>query len=213
MKVCLVGPGDLDLHAQIYGIDKSKLEKVAEEIGRILAESGVEIVLLPDRGISYRVAESYKKHNGKRVWCTVPLSDKVFHTDHLEPYRCICDETINTGDWFRQDLTICLFGHCILCLGLSLGTVRDFTGGYYLYKLFKGKKPTVSVDIKKVHPQAVAGEIEPYTMILYMPLIKEKSLPPEMEDYIKAVGGEVRYVHDLNELKSVLLELQSKESK
>jgi len=208
MKVVLIGPGDIEKHSRILNRDLGELEEELRKIGKTLAELDVELVLLPDRGVSYLVAKYYKANGGKKVYGTIPLSDKEFGIKHLESYRDVIDEEIDTKDWFRQDLMHCLFGHCILCLGFSLGSIGELSYAYYLYKLFKGKKPEVRVEsLKRLHPDIVAGEIDPYPVIIYKPFVAGP-LQYELKQYIEDVGGKVVYVSNVDSLKQELENLR-----
>ena len=55
----------------------------------------------------------------------------------------VFDEFIDTNNWYKQDLTCCIYGDIILMLGNSLGALGELVYAYYLYKLFIGDKPEV----------------------------------------------------------------------
>jgi len=215
LRICLVGAGDIDYHYfKLLGIKKSMFEKERDAIAKVLAQSGYEIVLLPDRGICFEVAKKYKEMGGKKVIGTVPFSDKDFGIEHLKPYieakigkKKVFDEFIDTNNWYKQDLTLCTFSDVILMLGNSLGSLGELVYGYYLYKLFAGHKPEVDAKRKAIHPEVRAGEKIPYSTIVYKPFVKEK-LNYEIESYIKKLKGHVFYVKDSKELKDILEKLK-----
>ncbi len=216
LRVVLIGAGDIQYHYfNLLNFDEKNFEKSLNEISKILSEEDFEIVLLPDRGVSFEIAKKYKFFNGKKVLGTVPLSDKDFGIKHLEKYmsfefdgKKVFDEFIDTGNWYKQDLTHCIFGDIILMLGNSLGSMGELVYGFYLYKLFRGDKPNVKAKKKAIHEEVRAGENIPYSLIIYEPFVKEK-LNYEIEEYIKKHGGKIFYVKNSNELKNVLKELKS----
>ena len=149
LRVNLIGAGDIKFHYfELLKIPEDKFHKQVGDIAKALQESDVEIVLLPDRGVSFEVAKKYKEFDGRRVYGTVPVSDKDFGIGHLKQYieaevnsKKVFDEIIDTQNWYKQDLTHCVYGDVVLMLGNSLGSLGELVYGYYLYKLFVGDKP------------------------------------------------------------------------
>ena len=214
LRVCLIGAGDIDFHYfKLLKVKKPDFERHVEEIAASLVNSGSEIVLLPDRGVSFEVAKKYKELGGRKVFGTVPKSDSDFGIKHLQEFidaevngKKIVDEEIDTGTWYKQDLTHCLFGDVVLVLGVSLGALGELSYGYYLYKLFLGKKPNVFVLKDKIHPKIVADSKFPFAAIVYEPFVKKK-LPFEIEAYIKDCGGKVFYAESASDIKEIIEEL------
>lgn len=132
LRVCLIGAGDIQYHYnELLKIPSDKFNKHLTKIAKVLAKNS-EIVLLPDRGISFEIAKRYKELGGQKVIGTVPVSDNTFGIKHLEPFITatvegtkIFDETIDTNNWYKQDLTHCLFGDVILMLGNTLGSLGE----------------------------------------------------------------------------------------
>lgn len=211
LRVDLVGPGDIDFHySNLLGISKEKLGKEIEGITKALKSADVEIALLPDKGICIEIAKKFKEEGG-RVVGLVPQDDKVFGIEHLKEYKGIrvndknlFDEIINTGDWFRHDLTNCLFGDVVLCLGLSPGTDGERAYGVYLYKIITGYKKSVNTSITKIHPQARAGVNIPYSIFLYQPFIKSGKVSLEEEKYARKFGINLVYVKSASDLEKKL---------
>lgn len=214
IRVDLIGPGDIKFHYEkLLRIKRSDLKKELEDIAKSLKSSGVEIALLPDDGVCLEIAKNFKQLNGKVIGL-VPKDDKVFGISHLKEYietkvdnLNLFDEIINTGNWFKHDLTKCLFGDAVLCLGLSPGTDGERAYGVYLYKIVAGFKKGVSPDITKIHKEARAGRDMPYTIFIYQPFIKQK-LSYEEEQYAKKFGINLIYVNSALELEKKLKELQ-----
>ena len=139
LRISLIGAGNIQYHYfGLLKIKEEELNKELESISEVLANSGYEIVLLPDRGICFELAKRYQAKGGKKVIGTVPLSDKDFGIKHLQPYmeatingKKVFDEFIDTNNWYKQDLIHCILGDAILMLGNSLGSLGELVYGYY----------------------------------------------------------------------------------
>jgi hypothetical protein len=118
------------------------------------------------------------------------------------------DEIVNTGDWFKHDLTKCLFGDAVLSLGISPGTEGERQYGVYLYKIIAGYKKGVATPITKIHPQARAGVNVPYTFFLYTPFIKSGKVSFEDGIYAKKFGIGFAYVNSASDLEKKLKSLK-----
>jgi len=210
-RISLIGAGDIRFHYfEMLGMMEYNFHRHVEGIAKALQESGSEIVLLPDRGVSLEVAIKYREFRGKKVYGTVPISDKDFGIGHLKQYidtevlgNRLFDEIIDTGSWYRQDLTHCIYGDVVLMLGNSLGSLGELAYGYYLYKLFSGGKPELKVDIGSISENARAGKFVPFSTIIYGPFMKGK-LNYETEKYIEKLNGNIIYANSAEDLKQAL---------
>jgi len=210
MRITLIGPGDVKFHYQeILGIKERDFESEIEKIAKALANSGVEIELLPDDGVCIEIARLYKKCKGKRVIGSIPQSDKTFKVSHLEKYvkekvngNPLFDELIDTENWFKHDLIKGLMGNAVLYLGASPGTDGERHYAVYLYKLIAGFKKGVSVDSSSIHPQAKAGKN--FTILVYSPFLLSRKLAKEDESYMKKFGVNLIYINSASDLEKAL---------
>ncbi len=215
LRVSLIGPGDIEFHYQeILGISKERFQSELEKIARALAESGVEIELLPAKGVCFELAKFYKANKGKRVVASVPKSDAAYGIKHLEPYlnekikgKRLFDEEIDTGDWRQQNRLKALLGDAVLYLGISFASELEMNYGLYLVRLMKGLKEGVT-SAQYLHPEVRAGKIIPYTLFVYSPFIKSYKLDAETEAYMKKYGINLEYVENPEELKQKLAGLK-----
>ena len=215
MKVSLIGAGDVKFHFnELLKINNDTLNVHIENIATVLKETRAIPVALADRGILFDLVKKFKEIGGEKAIGLAPLSDNTFGTSHMEEFieskvngKKVFDELVNTGDWYKQDMTHCLFGDVILVLGLTTGSLGELSYGYYLYKLIGGFKKGVETKGKNIHPQIIAGENIPLHTIIYLPFVKDK-LPFELEKYIEKFGAKVFYVKDSVELKKVLKDLE-----
>ncbi len=217
LRVSLIGAGDIKFHYfDLLGISESSFHRQVEGIAKALKE--VEIVLLPDRGVSFEVAREYRESGGIRVYGTVPLSDSDFGVAHLKPYinaeihgKKVFDEIIDTQNWYKQDLTHCIYGDIVLMLGNSLGSLGELAYGFYLYKIFAGGKPEVKLNKKSINSEIRAGKTVPFSVIVYEPFLKAR-LSYEIEACIRKLKGQIYYIRSSAEIKKVLKEISSRGS-
>jgi len=213
VRICLIGPGDIDYHYfDLLKMPKEKFDKHFNSISKTLAKTESELILLPDKGIPIEVAKKYKEQKGKKVYAAVPLSDTDFGIKHLQEHidakinlpkvgeQKLFDEIINTDNWYKQDMTLCLYGDVILLLGKSLGSIGELTNAFYIYKIIRKMKDNVNTNLKENNILMKAGDKFPFTVLVYMPFCKGK-LSLEIESYIKKTGGQVIYIRNTKELK------------
>ena len=212
LRVSLIGPGDIDFHYQnILKISKEKFQLDLEKIAEVLSESGVDIELLPDKGVCLELAKLYKANEGKKVIGSAPISDKRYGVKHLEQYmnekiggKKLFDEFIDTKDWRDQYRMKGLMGDIVLYLGISPGTETELNYAIYLFKLMKGFKENVT--LKGINSEMRAGKNIQYAIFVYKPFISNK-FSKETEAYIKKFGIKLEYIQNPKELKQKLLEL------
>jgi hypothetical protein len=215
VKISLIGAGDVKFHFnELIGINNLELEKHLEEIAIVLKETSSVPVCLTDRGVLFDLVKKFKKIGGGEVIGLAPLSDNTFGISHMSEFinakideRKVFDEIIDTGDWYKQDMTHCLFGDVILMLGLTTGSLGELSYGYYLYNLLNWLKSDCKNQSNLIHKKVSAGKKNPFSTIVYLPFIKSK-IPFEIEKYIEKFGGKVFYVNDSVELKKILLSLK-----
>lgn len=211
LRISLIGPGDVEKHLRIIGMSAKQYNENIKSIAKVLADQNVEIVLLPDRGVSVDIAKLYKQYNGKKVIGMAPLSDKPI--EHLKPYinmkvngKPLFDKIIDTRTWYRQDMTHCLFGDYVLCLGLSLGSLGELMYDFYLYKIMKGIKPGVKTIAETYHKECRAGKNIEFGAIMFKPFMSD--LPYEIKDYINMVS-KLDYVNNAEELSNIIKSLKN----
>lgn len=207
MIISLIGPGDIKFHfLELLNFSKDNFEKEIEKIAEALAESKVHIELLPDKGISLEIAKLYKTHKIKnlKVIAAYPKSDKTFGIFHLTEYlnlqinsEPLFTDFIDTENWYKHNLTKCLFADAILYLGRSPGTEIEKNGSIYLYNIFKKFK-------QKPEPS------KNFTIFVYTPFLKDKKLTFEEESYIQQFKIPLIYINNSKELKENLFKLSLK---
>jgi hypothetical protein len=178
MKVTILGAGDITKIHRYSGTSEKNLEKLIQDLGKLLAERGDEIIIVPARGIPYEVAKAYKKYKGKQVIGAIPKDDKDFGIMHIQEYLGIADTDINIGDWYDLNGRIASLGDYAICIGLSGGAICDIAMLKYHYKYLGSKTKLI------VFRNTISCD-----------------LPKELEEDLK---GNLTYVNSINELKKVL---------
>lgn len=214
MRVSLIGVGDKKFYFnELLKINNVELDIHLNNIAISLKNSDSVPVCLADYGVLFDLVKKFKGLNGEKVVGLAPLSDNTFGVSHMKEFidskingKKIFDEIIDTGDWFKQDATHCLFGNVVLVLGLSPGSMGELAHGYYFYNMFN---PNSWGNISKnsINKKIVAGKKIPLHTIIYSPFVKNK-LQFELEKYIEKFGGKIFYVSNAKELESVLIKIK-----
>lgn len=209
-RLSLIGPGDIDFHFyQLLKFSPKKLHSTLGKIANVLVKTDFSIELLPEKGISLELAKEYRKNGGKEIIGTLPQDDQTFGIEHLQKYlneevdgKELFDRTINSGNWFKHDLTKGLFGNAILYLGASPGSDGERNYAVYLYKLMNGFKGGIEITGKQINPEIQAGKN--FTIFIYSPFLLGKKLPKEDEIYMKKFGINFVYIQNPNQLEKEL---------
>ena len=129
MKIGIIGPSKLK--------DKEKVK----EIAKIVAQSGNEVFLTPDKGSSSEFfAQEYEKNKGKKVYSVFPINDKEFGTSHT---NLDLGENIDCKTWGNQPEILNKETDILISIGHSVGGIIEI--GYT--KWFKPKPVYIIKDI------------------------------------------------------------------
>jgi len=170
MKITILGTGDLTKIPRFTKFSKEKLKQLINSLGKLIAEKGHELVIIPDRGIPIEVAKIYKKYNGKKVYGLVPTKDKKYGTRHIQSYLPLLDEKIKVNSWYDADGEIAAQGEVCLVIGLSPGILREITVLKYHYRYLKCRTKVIWF---KNTITLIPKEIEEEIPITYITSLKE----------------------------------------
>ena len=135
MKIGIIGPSKLK--------KKETISKLAE----IIAKTGNEIILTPDKGsTSEFFAQEYLKNKGKKVSLVVPLDDKEFGYNWV---NLELGKHINCKTWRNQPEKLNEETDVLLCIGYSTGGLIEICYSkwfkkkpvYIINELVSGKLP------------------------------------------------------------------------
>lgn len=129
MKIGIIGPTKL---SSLEEINKKAIE-IIKRLSKIVADSGKEIVITPDKGsVSEFFAKEYLNNGGKKVYSVIPLDDEEFGYGWL---NLDLGENINCNTWRNQPEKLNEETDMLLCLGYAEGVLIEI--GYS--KWFKPK--------------------------------------------------------------------------
>tara|TARA_Y100000310_G_scaffold289105_1_gene315254 strand:+ start:676 stop:1149 length:474 start_codon:yes stop_codon:yes gene_type:complete len=139
----------------IIGPSKLKEKEKVKEIAKIVAQSGNEVFLTPDKGSSSEYfALEYEKAGGEKVYSVFPLKDNEFGTSHTNKK---IGEHIDCGTWGNQPERLNKETDILISLGHSIGGIIEI--GYT--KWFKPKPVYIIKDIDSEKlPKVMEKELE-----------------------------------------------------
>ena len=123
MKIGIIGPGEAGKYCKRAGLDKNKYEEVVRKLAIVIAKSGNEIVVTPDKGSTSELfSQLYLKQGGKKVYEVVPLDDNEFGYEWV---NTDLGENINCGTWRNQPEKLCEESDVLVCIGWGGGTLSE----------------------------------------------------------------------------------------
>ncbi|MFA5174115.1 MAG: hypothetical protein WC438_02950 [Candidatus Pacearchaeota archaeon] len=159
MRIGIIGPSKLEY---LNEINKNHL-KIIRDLAEYVAESGNEIVIVPDKGsVSEFFGLEYLKRKGKKIYEVLPLDDKEFGLSWVNQNL---GEHINCGTWRNQPEKLNEETDIFLCLGYAVGGLIEIGYSkwfnkekkqkpiYIINELVSGKLPVEiekSLDLKYV---------------------------------------------------------------
>ena len=119
MRIGILGPTKI---SELEEINKDAV-KIIKDISKVVAKSGNEIVITPDKGsVSEFFAQEYLKCGGKKVYSIIPLNDKEFGYSWI---NLNLGQEINCGTWRNQPEKMNEETEALLCLGYAEGVMVE----------------------------------------------------------------------------------------
>lgn len=124
MRIGIIGP-NLIKKVSISQVEKRK--ELLVEIAEIIAQSGNEIVLTPDKGSLLEFfGTQYLKFGGKKIWIVAPMKDDAKDYLNLE-----IGEIIDCDKWYRQPSKFSEESDLYVCVGYSSGVLSEIGASRY----------------------------------------------------------------------------------
>lgn len=170
MKVSILGTDSLDQISRRASLSKRAFGSFIEEVGRLLAKKGVQIIIVPDSEIALEIARAYKENNGRRVIGLVPSADEKFEKKHRH-YLDLIDRKVEYSTWFNAIRHIVSMSDYSIVMGLSSPAISEIQRFKYLLLFFsiKTKLLVFKNTLSKKIPKAIEEELP----IIYVTSIKD----------------------------------------
>jgi len=125
MKIGIIGPN------KIFDGEISDRKNILDNVAKLLADSGNEIVLTPDKSslLEY-FGEKYTEFGGKKVNLVIPVEEK----DYKEYLNDEIGEVISCKDWDRQANEFNRQSDIFVCIGYSWGAMKEIACAQYSNK-------------------------------------------------------------------------------
>jgi hypothetical protein len=151
MRIGIIGPTKLSSLGEI----NKNLGNIIKQLSDIVAKSGNDIVVVPDKGsVSELFAKEYIKNGGKKVYSVIPLDDKEFGYSWV---NLDLGEKINCGTWRNQPEKLNEETDSLLCLGYAEGVLIEIAYS----KWFKPKPVKIIKElISEKLPKASVSKID-----------------------------------------------------
>jgi len=118
----------------IIGPSKLREKELVSSVAKIIADSGNEVILVPDKGSSSEFfAQEYLKIGGRKVYSLIPLGDKEFGFSWINQE---IGEVIDCGTWRNQPEKLNEECDVLISLGYSAGGLIEIC-----YSKWFRKKP------------------------------------------------------------------------
>jgi hypothetical protein len=125
MKIGITGPNKL------FEGNLEERKKLIDNVVKIIAKSGNEIVLTPDKDslLAY-FGEKYLEYGGKKIWLVIPAEEK----DHKKYLNTELGEIVSCIDWDRQADEFNRQSDIFVCIGYSWGAMKEIACAQYFNK-------------------------------------------------------------------------------
>lgn len=124
MKIGIIGPNKL-----FEGTLKER-KKLIDEVAKLIAKSGNEVVLTPDKNslLEY-FGKKYSEFGGKKVWIVAPMEDDAEKHLNLK-----MGGIISCIDWDRQADEFNRQSDIFVCIGYAWGAMKEIACAQYFNK-------------------------------------------------------------------------------
>ena len=125
MRIGIVGPN------KIYSGDESNRQDLINTVAKIIATSGSEIILTPDKGslLEY-FGNRYLEHGGKNLSLVIPTRE----ADYKGYLNTSLGEVIDCYDWDRQADEFNRQCDMFICIGYAWGGMKEIACAQYFNK-------------------------------------------------------------------------------
>ena len=125
--VGLIGPTNLHRISTASGIPEALYRDTAYAVGKVIAQSGAALAVVPDRGVALFGIQGYRDAEGPWI---VGLTPSGGPSESVATANCLsnaaqCNEVVSGFTWHHQHARICEMSVLMVCVGLSCGTLAE----------------------------------------------------------------------------------------
>jgi len=160
MKIGIIGPNNIKYLEEI----NNRAKVILLELAKILAESGNEIIITPEKkSIVEFIGKNYKKFNGCKIKEIIPLDN-----DYRSHLNTELGEIISCSKWENQPSVLNANSNLLICVGYGAMVMAEI--GYSRY--YNPKKIYV---IKELITAKLPKEVNESLDIEYLSVVDLKS--------------------------------------
>lgn len=127
MRVAVIGPTSLARVGAAAGIAPDAYTRAAAAVGRLLAQAGAGLIVVPDRGVAIAAMDGYLAHGGRWLTGLCPSSgvSEPAAAVSVRQHRDRCHQVVDDLSWYEQHHRIGVLSDRMICVGLSCGTLAE----------------------------------------------------------------------------------------
>lgn len=161
MKVSILGPTNIEKFSKIVGISLEETKKISKELGKIIAKSNHEIVVVFNySGMLRLIGDSYKENEGEKLTMLYTENDYDWDVNCYMDNLKEANNKIRKQSWHDMLLSLIKDSDVVVCAGLSAGGLVEL--GYMKWNKQEGK-----------------GKVK--TLIGIKEFLRDGKFPPEIE--------------------------------
>jgi hypothetical protein len=126
-RVGVIGPTNVARISAATGIPEAVYADTARTVGGMLAQLGVTLVVVPDRGVARHALAGYRAAGGQRVLGLAPVGGECDPEARsiLQAGATDCDDVVSDLTWYEQHARFCHVCDLMVGVGLSCGTLAE----------------------------------------------------------------------------------------
>jgi SLOG cluster4 family len=125
--VGLIGPTNLQRISAASGIPEAHYRDSAYAAGKLIAQSGAALAIVPDRGVAILGMQGYRDAEGPWIVGLMPSGgpSESVATPNCLSHGAQCNEIVSGFTWHHQHARLCEMCDLLVCVGLSCGTLAE----------------------------------------------------------------------------------------
>ena len=132
--VGVIGPTNVELIESAVPLAPGTLESAARRMGVFLVSNSMGLVSVPHRGVGLWVLESYWKSGGDNSLALSPTGADTLDdpTSQTARHACMANRVRRDLSWEEAPAKLIAESECLVCIGLSCGTIIELASTKWL---------------------------------------------------------------------------------